>query len=288
MAKRVAVITDAMASDYFFPYWHRYYGSQFGAENLHVVTYAGLGPAFAGFTRGSLEALPSLYDDTKRPLHIAARVTELLKTHDVVLRCDVDEFLVPDTRRHASLAAYVEANALPYVTARGVDLVEVEEDRPLILDGRPLLEQRRWGVRTSSLSKTALTTAPVIWAPGFHAANVKPVFDDLFLFHTKFADVKGRVAWFDKMLGKVRPNSNEAVYYADGRAKIEGYSRWLCGLDRADAAKATLFDSGAFDEVFLGTVARNEANGIEQGEFTVERAIRRFRCEHTNTGSTIA
>jgi hypothetical protein len=274
MTKRVAVITDAMASDYFFPYWHRYYAAQFGAENLHVVTYAGLGPAFAGFTLGSLEALPSLYDDTQRPLHIAGRVAELLKTHDVVLRCDVDEFLVPDPRKHASLAAYVEGNALPYVTARGVDLVEVEEDPPLILDGRPLLEQRRWGVRTASLSKTALTTVPMTWSPGFHAANVRPVFDDLFLVHTKFADIKGRVAWFARMLTKVLPGSCEAAYYGDGQAKLEGYGHWLQGLERVFALTMTATDRSAFDTAFLRTVLRNEITGFEQGEFRVDCSLR--------------
>src|SRR4051812_14134476 len=115
-----------MASDYLSLYWHRYYASQFGAENFHVVTCAGLGPAFAGISLGSLEELPSPYDDALRSVHIAARTADLLETHDVVLRCDVEEILVPAPRRHASLPAYVEANALPYVTARGVDLVELE------------------------------------------------------------------------------------------------------------------------------------------------------------------
>ena len=270
MTKRVAVITDAMASDYFFPYWHRYYASQFGAENLHVVTYAGLGPAFTDFTLGRLEALPSLYDDTQRPLHIAARVAELLKTHDVVLRCDVDEFLVPDPRKHASLAAYVEGNTLPYVTARGVDLVEVEEDPPLILDGRPLLEQRRWGVRTASLSKTALTTVPLTWAPGFHAANVSPVFDDLFLIHTKFADVKRRVAWFEIMLKEVAPGSSEAIYYSDGRVKLSGFNSYLA---RLALSTITVYNSRAFDEEFLSTVSRNPASEFFQGSFMLGSSL---------------
>lgn len=273
MSKRVAVITDATASGYLFPHWHRYYAAQFGAENLHVVTYAGLGPAFADVRLGSLEELPFLYDDGLRPGHIAARVAALLQTHDVVLRCDVDEFLIPDPRRHASLAAYVEGLALPYVTARGVDLVEMPDDPPLILDGRPLLGQRHWGVRTASLNKTALTTVPLAWGPGFHAANVRPVFDYLYLIHTKFADVKGRVAWFEAMLAKVRPGSSEAEYYADGRAKLEGFVKWLWKLERKDQS---IQAAVAFDIEFLKTVRKSSIDEIYQGDFTVEHALHRL------------
>ena len=163
----------------------------------------------------------------------------------------------------------------PYVTARGVDLVETEADAPLLLDGRPLLDQRHWGVRTSSLSKTAVTTVPLTWSPGFHSATVRPAFDDLSLVHTKFADVKGRVAWFEEMSTKVRPVSNEAAYYSDGRAKLEGYNRFLHALKRD--RDVSVLDSDAFDEAFLATVTCNVNDDVHQGDFTAELVLR--RCE---------
>ncbi len=271
MAKRVAVITDATSSGHLFPHWHRYYGGQFGAANLHVVTYAGLRGSFDGLELGDVEELPSQYDDVLRAAHISKRVMDLLENHDVVVRCDVDEFLIPDPDKHVSLAAYVDGLTRPYVTAIGLDLVEVEGDPPLVLDGRPLLAQREWCVRTAALNKTAVTSVPMTWSLGFHASTVSPVFEDLYLVHTKFADVRGRVAWFAEMLERVGPGTTEYQYYNDGKAKIEGFQRWLCKLDRKPDP-AFLKDT-AFLEQFLKTVYCNPVNGIYQGEFLIDRSL---------------
>ena len=271
MAKRVAVITDATSSGHLFPYWQRYYGGQFGAANLNVVTYAGLKKSFDGLGLGDVEELPSQYDDTLRAIHVSKRVMDLLENYDVVVRCDVDEFLIPDPDKHLSLAAYLDGLTKPYVTAVGLDLVEVEDDPPLVLDGRPLLAQREWCVKTAALNKTAVTSIPMTWSAGFHASTVIPDFGDLYLVHTKFADVSGRVAWFTEMLDRVRPGSSESVYYSDGRAKIEGFRRWLCKLDRKPDP-ASLKDT-AFLEQFIKTVHRNPVNGIYQGEFCIDRTL---------------
>ena len=36
---KIAVVTDAVSDQYFFPIWRQYYGHLFGPENLFVVTY---------------------------------------------------------------------------------------------------------------------------------------------------------------------------------------------------------------------------------------------------------
>ena len=186
----------------------------------------------------------------------------------------------PTRASHASLAAYVEVNTLPYVTARGVDLVEVEEDPPLILDGRPLLAQRRWGVRTASLSKTALTTVRVKWAPGFHAADAYPIFDDLYLVHTKFSDVKGRIAWFKAMLDNVQPGSTESTYYGDGRSKIEAFHTWLCKFNRNSRIEETILDTKGFDSLFLASIENNNSECVKQGEFIIDHALRAWPSQY--------
>src|SRR5271166_2073990 len=102
--KKVAVVADATSAEFFFPFWHRYYASQFGAANLHVVTYAGMKPLFSRVELGDLWEVSAKYDDTLRVGVIADLISALLRSHDVVLRCDVDEFLVPDPAAYANLA----------------------------------------------------------------------------------------------------------------------------------------------------------------------------------------
>jgi len=191
MSKRVAVTTDAMSAGEFFPYWRRYYASAFGAQNLFVVTYREPTENFAHLPIGRLIALDVDYSDDLRARMFADIVRELLTRYDVVIHCDVDEFLAPHPRRAASLREYVETLSTPYVTALGYDVIPSDPEGELRLDGTPLLRQRRYAVATSSLSKTALTTRQLVWSPGFHFCNAPPQFDDLLLFHFKFGNCPG-------------------------------------------------------------------------------------------------
>lgn len=279
MAKNVAVITDATSSGYFFPIWYRYYGNLFGPQSLNVVTYQGMRALFDGFPVGSLIEEADRYDDDLRATRITKYVANLLERHDVVVRCDVDEFLVPAPRRGGSLKDYVERLDQTYVTAIGLDLIETPEDETLDFD-RPLLAQRPWCVETSSLSKTAIVArqaGPVVWAPGFHAATVRPRFDDLYLLHMKFADVKGRVTWFANMRDKLVPGSKTYDYYDAGKAKIEGFAKHLNTFPRMDEADP--YTDTSFREHFLETVTRNPVNGIWQGVFDVDHRQIRHRVD---------
>lgn len=268
MTKTVAVLTDATSAGYLFPHWVRYYAGEFGVAKLHAMTYRGLGSAFADLGLGSVVEFDRFYDDEFRATAISEKVSALLQTNDVVIRCDVDEFLVPDRRKHGSLAAYVENLEHPYVTAIGLDVVETADDAQLDLRASSLLDQRQWCIRTAALNKTAVVAQPLVWAAGFHAANMRPYFDDLYLLHLKFADIQGRIAWFTDMLDKVRPGSNEYVYYADGRAKLESYAKWLNSRPR-DNDPLALYDRGFLDH-FMQSVSCNPENGIWQGDFCVD------------------
>jgi len=232
MSKRVAVTTDAVSAGEFFPYWRRYYASEFGAQNLFVATYREPPENFAHLPLGRLIALDVDYSDDLRARLFQDIVRELLTRYDVVIHCDVDEFLAPHPRRAASLRDYVETLSAPYVTALGYDVIPADAEGELRLDGTPLLRQRRWAVATSSLCKTALTTRPLIWSPGFHFCNAPPRFDDLLLFHFKFADIARRADWFEAMKSRATPHSSEHAYYSDAFDKLSASLRVLAALPK--------------------------------------------------------
>ena len=120
--RKVAVITDAVSPEFWFPFWYEYYSRELGAENLHVFTYRGLSGQFGGYALGSLREIPHDYDDALRARVVSDAAAALLSTHDVVLRADTDEMLVADPARYANLAAYAQSVTLPYVTARGFNV----------------------------------------------------------------------------------------------------------------------------------------------------------------------
>ena len=214
MSKRTAVVTDATSADFWFPKWYEYYSSQFGADALHVITYSGRRKGFRPFDVAGLWDVPHSYDDKLRAVLISSLVRSLLLTHDVVIRCDVDEFLIPNPRQYVSLRDYIQRCELKYVTAYGIDVFEKEGDALINMSMPVLVSQRQCGIVNSPLHKIAVTTIPLEWAPGFHAATAPPAFDSLYLFHMKFADVTRRSEWFQFMKASVAEGGSEHKYFS--------------------------------------------------------------------------
>jgi hypothetical protein len=263
--KKTAVITDAVSPGFFFPRWKKYYGSLFGSQNLHVVTYAGMKPWFQDAGVGNVWEINAPYNNQLRARVIAKLIEVLLNSYDVVLRCDVDEFLIPDLARYYNLVDYVEKNELPYVTARGVDVIELADDAALDAEVPVLGDQRRYGLRTASLNKTCLTTVPLRWAEGFHAADVMPCFSDLYLFHLKFSDLKNRISWNENMLTGLMPDSSEYKNYAIGAQKLTAVQRFF-----ANKPKTGMETEEAFDRRFLDSITCSPTSGIYQGDFIIQ------------------
>ena len=212
MDRPVAVITDATSPGYVFPHWVRYYGSQFGLGNLYVVTYRGMARRFPKARFGAVVEMDFAYSNVRRATAIADLVATLLRTHGAVIRCDVDEFLVPDPERSPSLADYVQKMPFDHATAMGLDVVELASEAMLDYTSG-LLAQRRFAAKSAAYCKTSIVKAPVRWSVGFHHASVRPRFDHLYLFHMKFADLAMRRDFFDRMRGGYEPGSAELALY---------------------------------------------------------------------------
>jgi hypothetical protein len=204
MRQRAAILTDTMSPEFYFPVWYRYYASQFGADNIHVMTLGGLKDDFNKFTLGSVKEMDLTYDDGIRLAAISERVTELLRHNDYVIHVDTDEFLIPDPRKHKSLASHIQSLQRDYVTARGFDVFQHCSEPPLAMERPILVHQRRHAFALAAMNKTCITAVPLKWNRGFHHCSRPPQFDDIFLFHMKRADVAQTISWNAYLSTRIR------------------------------------------------------------------------------------
>ena len=212
--KKIAVVTVAVSEQNWFKKWHQYYGQAVGEKNLFVLTVKGGAYRFAGFSLGKVLDLPHQFDDLLVAHSTSDFVGALFSDYDIVVRVDVDEFLVPDPRIYVGLRDYLERMTLAYVTAFGLDLFERIGEAPVDMELPLLGEQRRSVVISPALHKTSVTSVPIRWAPGFHSATVPPVFDDLYLIHVKLADIATRLAHTAGIVATTPEGTPEHRYHA--------------------------------------------------------------------------
>lgn len=237
-SRKVAVVTDSLSADFYFPKWHDYYGRLFGHSALHVATLAGSEGLFSAFPLAEVRTIHASYDDSDRLTFITSYVEELLETHDVVVRVDTDEFLVAEPRLYHDLRDYVDRLDQPYVTARGFDVFQKSEEPPLDLR-RPILgEQRGFAFGLSALCKTAITSVPLTWDRGFHMTSTPPVFHHLYLFHMKRADIDLQERWNAYMAVRIHNDPFIRGYYETPRSQIEAFHAELSrrGTEEGDEA----------------------------------------------------
>ena len=203
MAQRIAVVTDVLSDQHFFPLWRRYYGGLFGDTNLFVVTYAGAA-AFPDAGLGGVLRLPVGYDDRTRASAITDLVALLLAAYDVVIRVEADEFLVVDPRIAPDLRSHIQATNCPYYTARCFDVIQTPEEPPLTPG--PILAQRQYATANTALNKTAIVRTPLHWSQGFHWCSAYPECGPLFLLHLKRIDIDWQLRWFAEMTRNIADN----------------------------------------------------------------------------------
>ncbi len=190
----LAIVTMVYNEARFLPVWLRHYIAQVPASHCYVIDH--------GSSDGSTQAacvplglnllrIPrSPMDDDRRVRFISQLCASLLIWYRSVVYVDVDELLLADPARHASLADY--ADGLPsdaVISAVGLDVVHSPEDESALDWERPVSAQRRWARFSSSMCKPVLIKRPVRWAPGFHNIDAPPSFGELFLFHLRYVDL---------------------------------------------------------------------------------------------------
>lgn len=196
--KRIAAITMARDDEFFLSRWIAYYGKQFGTENLYILL-DGIDqniPKNAGNTHiTKLEHKPMsrAAGDKYRIGKLSELATELLKTYDIVIGCDSDEFLIVDPKTKTTLAEYLSNKKIKTsVSGLGLDvgqnlICETELDRDA-----PFLEQREYALLSTRYTKPVVKNSVHPWGSGFHSIRGKNFHIDknLYLLHFGAIDLK--------------------------------------------------------------------------------------------------
>ena len=204
MARRICALTMVRNDEFFLRKWVAYYKAQLGAANLYVY-FDGEDQKVPDFcsdvnvcvrerVQGQVAAA-----DRGRIDFLSSQAAELLKTYDMVIGTDVDEFLVVDPALNVSLSDYL--SSLPDRTSYsglGIDVGQHLEKEAEIDATAPFLEQRHYAQLSTRYSKSTVITKPVAWGSGFHRVrngNFRIV-SDLYLFHFGCVDMKRLEAKF--------------------------------------------------------------------------------------------
>ena len=193
MTGRVAALTMAYNEPFFVPLWVRHYARQVGPDHCFLIDHGSDDGSTHGLPVHVLRRPRTVRDEDARVETVSAVVRDLLRRYDAVVHSDIDELLLADPARFATLAEYAVA-APEVTTALGLDLHHLPGEEPAFDPARPLGAQRRWVRFAAAMCKPALLRRPVAWSPGFHSSDAPLVLDRLFLFHLRYVDLGAGLA----------------------------------------------------------------------------------------------
>jgi hypothetical protein len=266
--RKVAVLTDSLSAQFYFPVWYRYYSVQLGAENTHLMTLKGSEDLFSSYKLGSITGMDPTYDDEIRLGCISERVGQLLEIYDYVIRVDTDEILVLDPDLSLSLSQYIDTLRLDYVTARGFDVFQHSQDAPLQYEHPILVSQRQHAFALTAMNKTCITSKRLSWTRGFHYCSEMPRFDSVYLFHLKRADTDGLVDWNKLVASKIATDPVIKAYYETPADQVRAFQTELSR--RITENGHNVLNRGAFNEQFFGSIKYNIHSGIYEGQFLLD------------------
>lgn len=200
--KRIAAITMARNDEFFLSRWIAYYGKQLGTENLYILLDGTdqKKPVNAGkatITKVPHTEMSRASGDKYRIGKLSELAQELLKTYDIVIGCDTDEFLIVDPDTNKTLAEYLsELKIRTSVSGLGLDVGQnMKTEKPLDTD-MPILEQREYALLSTRYTKPVVINRPVKWGSGFHSIKGHSFHIDknLYLLHFGPVDMNMLIA----------------------------------------------------------------------------------------------
>ena len=196
--KKIAAITMARDDEFFLSRWIAYYGKQFGTENLYILLDGTdqKEPANAGnahITKLPHTPMSRATGDKYRIRKLSELASKLLKTYDIVIGCDSDEFLIVDPNTKKTLAQYLSDKKIKTsLSGLGLDIGQNLNCEKELDIGAPFLEQREYALLSTRYTKPVVkaTTAP--WGSGFHSIRHHNFHIDknLYLLHFGAIDMK--------------------------------------------------------------------------------------------------
>ncbi len=196
--KKIAVITMARNDDFFLSRWIKYYGEQFGRENLYIYLDGtdqnipeNAGPAHV--KKLSHVEMSRADGDKYRIGLINTLAHKLLKTYDIVIGCDCDEFLVVDPDTQKTLAEYLsDLDINISVSGLGLDVGQNTNTEKTLDINKPILAQREYALLSTRYTKPVVKTTPAHWGSGFHSISGHNFHIDknLYLLHFGAVDMQ--------------------------------------------------------------------------------------------------
>lgn len=189
---RIGVITMVYNERHNLPIWLEHYGTQIGFDNLVVLDNGSDDGSTADLRGASRLFLPRghAFDEKARMRLINDLANNLLAYYDAVIYTDCDEMLVADPAKYSTLTHYCEQNDQPVSTAIGLNVRHNVGVEPALVEDQKILQQRQLVQFVAPMCKPLIIRKPVSWGGGLHCCDYRPKFDDLYLFHLRYADMK--------------------------------------------------------------------------------------------------
>lgn len=196
--KKIAAVTMVRNDDFFLRKWVGYYGKELGKENLYIF-FDGKDqpvPLWCEGTHAELcDKIPGQVVEAEkgRLKFLSSKAAELLKSYDLVIGTDADEFLIADPALGLGLREYLDkAKIGTSLSGLGIDVGQDTKTEGAIDDSRPFLSQRRAGLVGTRYTKPSVVARPVVWGSGFHRIKGHNfhIGKGLFLFHFGYFDLK--------------------------------------------------------------------------------------------------
>ena len=196
--KKIAAITMARNDEFFLTRWIKYYGDEIGTENLYIyldgtdqVTPKNAGAAH--IKKLPHTDMPRAAGDKYRIGLMNDLARELLKSYDIVIGCDCDEFLIVDTNTNKTLAEYLSGIKIRNtVSGLGLDVGQNMNCESTLDASAPILPQREYALLSTRYTKPVVKNAPVDWGSGFHSISGHNFHIDknLYLLHFGAVDMQ--------------------------------------------------------------------------------------------------
>ena len=196
--KKIAAITMARNDEFFLTRWIKYYGEMIGTENLYIYLDGTDRKIPKNAGTANITKLP--HTDMTRSVGDKYRIglindlaKKLLKTYDIVIGCDCDEFLIVDPAVNKNLAEYLsELKIKNTVSGLGLDIGQNMKMEQTLDITKPILEQREYALLSTRYTKPVVKNAPLDWGSGFHSISGHNFHIDknLYLLHFGAVDMQ--------------------------------------------------------------------------------------------------
>lgn len=195
LGSKLAAFTIVYNEHAILPLWARYYADHFGAENLYVIDQGSVEPAYAPLLPAGVNIVRvprESFDNWLIARLVAIFQRFLLESYDVVLYSDSDEFVCvdPAALRGQSFPSFLKSIRELVGITTGYNLVHNINTEKAYDAARPLLAQRQFLHRMTTMDKPLISRIPLNWVPGFHQAVEGGVkIDGLYMVHLRWFDL---------------------------------------------------------------------------------------------------